>query len=44
MRMETVKRGGYIRPEIEMLTIVVEQGFALSNMEIIDFENPAQEW
>lgn len=38
MRMETVKRGGYIRPEIEILTIVVEQGFVGSTGQLPEYE------
>lgn len=34
----------YFAPEMEMLPIEVEQGFALSNMEPIEEEKPEQYW
>jgi len=34
----------YFAPKIELLTIKVEQGFTISNMEYIESENPEQEW
>ena len=34
----------YFVPKIEVHTIKVEQGFALSNMEPIEMEKPEQNW
>lgn len=34
----------YLAPECEVITIEVEQGFAISNMEQIEKENPEQNW
>ena len=34
----------YFAPTIELHTIEVEQGFALSNMESIETEHPEQYW
>lgn len=44
MRMKTNEESGYLAPEIEVVTIEVEQGFSLSNMEPIGPEKPEQEW
>ena len=38
------KSMGYLPPEIEMQSVFVEQGFALSNMEQIGGENEEIEW
>lgn len=34
----------YFTPKIEVHTIAVEHGFALSNMESIEAEHPEQYW
>lgn len=34
----------YFTPKIEVHTIEVEHGFALSNMESIETEHPEQDW
>lgn len=34
----------YLAPEIEVAEVAVEAGFALSNLENIDGENPEQYW
>ena len=34
----------YFAPKIEVHTIKVERGFALSNMESIETEHPEQYW
>lgn len=44
MRMNQTKLRSYAAPEIEVCDIVVEQGFAGSNLENIDSEKPEQGW
>lgn len=34
----------YQAPDIEVAVVCVESGFALSNLENIEGENPEQEW
>ena len=34
----------YLAPEMEMVDVEIEAGFALSNLENIGGENPEQDW
>lgn len=42
--MKQTERRGYLAPEIEVIEMNVEQGFAGSNLENIKPEKPEQEW
>ena len=44
MRMKTNQPWGYLAPEIEVVDMSVEQGFAGSNLENIQPEKPEQGW
>jgi len=44
MRMKKSEQRGYLAPEIEVVDMSVEQGFAGSNLENIQPEKPEQEW
>ena len=44
MRMTKQKQRGYLAPEIEVNEVMVEQGFAGSNLENIQPEKPEQGW
>lgn len=42
--MKQLKQNDYLAPEVEVVEISVEAGFALSNLEDIGGENPDQDW
>lgn len=44
MRMKKSEQRGYLAPEIEVVDMSVEQGFAGSNLENIQPEKPEQGW
>ena len=44
MRMKKSEQKGYLAPEIEVVDMSVEQGFAGSNLENIQPEKPEQGW
>ena len=42
--MKKSEQRGYLAPEIEVNEVMVEHGFAGSNLENIQPEKPEQEW
>ena len=44
MRMKNNKQWGYLAPELEVVYVEVEQGYAGSNMEQVGGEKEEIEW